>query len=137
MEKSLQYWWLNANPNIWDLSGLPVGETKSYSLYNDKGNQRHVFRNFQDATVGDIVIGYATSPKKRIVALLEVSAEQDGKNIYFQKKAALKVPVKLKELQARPELADMKHFTCRGVSFVDLTESEYACIMSLIRAKNP
>ncbi|MBQ7681813.1 MAG: hypothetical protein IJT31_06355 [Oscillibacter sp.] len=142
-----QYWWLNARPQWWDLLSFPVGHEESYSLYNDEGNERHVHRYFLEAKVGDIVIGYVTSAKKRqipsnqIVAILRVSAEQDGEEIYFEKTEALKVPVTLEELRECVKLNNMPHFTSRNTipqgAFHKLTESEYDCIMKLIRAKNP
>ena len=136
-QKSLQYWWLNANPTWWRLSKLPVGKTESYSLYNDRGNKRQAFQSFLDAAVGDIVIGYETTPVRRIVALLKVAAEQNGEEIYFQKTESLKVPIDIAELRERPELSDMRHFKNPRGSLFPLTEPEYDCIMKLIRAKNP
>ena len=37
------------------------------------------------AKEGDLVIGYESHPVKQIVAILRISAEQDGEKIYFEK----------------------------------------------------
>ena len=64
---------------------MPIGEVQDYTLYNDNGNKRRIFQNFLDAKAGDMVIGYESTPVKQIVAILRVSAEQDGQKIYFEK----------------------------------------------------
>ena len=80
-----QYWFLNANPKIWSMSSMPVGEVQNYTLFNDNGNKRRIFQNFLDAKAGDMVIGYESTPVKQIVAIFRVNAEQDGERIYFEK----------------------------------------------------
>ena len=89
----LHYWFLNANPKIWSMSSMPIGEVQDYTLYNDNGNKRRIFQNFLDAKAGDMVIGYESTPVKQIVAILRVSAEQDGQKIYFEKVEGLSSPI--------------------------------------------
>lgn len=89
----LRYWFLNANPKIWSMSSMPIGEVQDYTLYNDNGNKRRIFQNFLDAKAGDMVIGYESTPVKQIVAILRVSAEQDGQKIYFEKVEGLSSPI--------------------------------------------
>ena len=62
-----QYWFLNANPKMWSMSSMPIGEVQDYTLYNDNGNKRRIFQNFLDAKAGDMVIGYESTPVKQIV----------------------------------------------------------------------
>lgn len=66
------YWWLNADPKIWRFSEIAVGEVQDYTLYKEDGKKRRVFQNFLDAKPGDMVIGYESSPTKKIVALAKV-----------------------------------------------------------------
>lgn len=40
-----------------------------------------------------MVIGYESTPVKQIVAILRVSAEQDGQKIYFEKVEGLSSPI--------------------------------------------
>ena len=68
------------------MASMPVGEVQDYTLYNDNGNKRRIFQNFLDAKAGDMIIGYESTPVKQVVAILKISAEQDGKSIYFEKK---------------------------------------------------
>ena len=72
------YWWLNANPKIWSFASMSVGETQSYTHFNENGNKRRIFQNFLDAKAGDLVIGYESYPVKQVVALAQIAAEQDG-----------------------------------------------------------
>ncbi len=131
------YWWLNANPKIWSFSNIAVGETQSYTLYNENGNKRRVFQNFLDAEVGDVVIGYESNPAKQIVALARVSAKQDGDKIYFQKVEGLASPIDYATLRACPELKGMEYFQNPQGSLFKLTKDEYDFIMDLIREANP
>lgn len=45
-DEKCNYWWLNANPKIWSFSDIAVGETQVYTLYNENGNKRRIFRVF-------------------------------------------------------------------------------------------
>src|SRR5690606_11850790 len=80
---TIRYWWLNANPKIWSFSEIGIGETQSYTLYNENGNKRRIFQNFLDARAGDLIIGYESNPVKQVVALAKVTRENDGENLYF------------------------------------------------------
>ena len=64
-EEEQEYWWVNANPKIWSFNGIAVGETHSYTLYNENGNKRRIFQNFLDAKAGDMIIGYDATPVKQ------------------------------------------------------------------------
>jgi 5-methylcytosine-specific restriction protein B len=131
------YWWLNANPKIWSFSELQVGEEQEYTLYNEDGNKRHVFQNFLDARTGDFVIGYETKPVKQIVALLKVSAENDGRKICFEKTESLVNPIDYQTLKECPELEKMEFFQNPKGTFYKLTKEEYEFLMDMIRDENP
>lgn len=132
-----RYWWLVASPEIWSLSDMPVGEEESYTLYNENGHRRQIFQNFLDAKAGDKVIGYESSPKRQVVALAEISREQDGKELAFRKTESLLHPVDLTTIQDIPELTDMQFLHNFTGSLSRLSESEYNRIMELIRSVNP
>lgn len=131
------YWWLNANPKIWSFSDMGIGETQSYTLYNDNGNKRRIFQNFLDAKAGDIIIGYETYPVKQIVAIAKVTKENDGKSLYFEKTEGLATPIDYATLKSCPELERMEYFTNPQGSLFKLTKGEYDFIMDLIREENP
>lgn len=136
-EDVCHYWFLNANPKIWSISGTPIGSVQAYTLYNDNGNKRRIFRNFLEAKAGDMVIGYESTPVKQIVAIARVSAEQDGKRIYFEKLEGLASPIDYATMKACPELEKMEYFSMQQGSLFKLTHSEYAFIMDMIREENP
>lgn len=132
-----RYWFLSANPKIWSMSSMPVGKEQSYTLYNDNGNKRRVFQNFLDAKVGDKIIGYESTPIKQVVAILEVTKEQDEERIYFKKVESLSSPVDFALLKACPGLENMEFFVCSQGSLFKLTKNEYEQILDLIREENP
>lgn len=131
------YWFLSANPKIWSMSSMPVGKEQNYTLYNDNGNKRRVFQNFLDAKVGDKIIGYESTPIKQVVAILEVTKEQDEERIYFKKVESLSSPVDFALLKACPGLGNMEFFVCSQGGLFKLTKNEYEQILDLIREENP
>lgn len=132
-----KYWWLNAKPKIWSFSDLQVGEVQDYTLYNANGHKRRIFQNFIDARTGDLVIGYESNPVKQVVALVKVSAANDGQKICFEKTESLENPIDYQTLKECPELAKMEFFKNPNGSFFKLTKKEYEFIMDIIRDENP
>jgi 5-methylcytosine-specific restriction protein B len=130
-------WWLVANPKMWSMAELPVGETVEYGLYNENGKQRRIFQNLLDAREGDKVIGYESTPRRQIVAFVEVSRAGDGKTIEFRKTESLPTPIDCATLKEMPELAHMQFFTNTRGSFFALTDEEYECICEVISESNP
>lgn len=130
------YWWLTANPKIWSFADIKIGEKESYTLYNENGNKRHVFQNFLDAKVGDIVIGYETNPVKEVVAIARITQANDGKAIYFEKVEDLATPIEYLTLKECPELEKMEFFVQPNGSLFKLTKGEYDFIMDIICEKN-
>lgn len=133
----IHYWFLNANPRMWSMASMPVGEVQDYTLYNDNGNKRRVFQNFLDAKAGDMVIGYESTPVKQVVALIRISAGQDGEKIYFEKREGLSSPIDYATLKECPELEKMEYFINPQGSLFKLTKGEYEFILDMIRDENP
>ena len=136
-DTEVNYWWLNANPKIWSFSDMAVGEIQSYTLYNENGNKRRIFQNFLDAKPGELVIGYESYPVKQVVALARIGAEQDGKELTFEKTEGLASPVDYLTLKACPELEHMEYFQNPQGSLFKLTKEEYDVILDLVREENP
>ena len=132
-----QYWWLVASPKMWSMRDMRINEVQEYSLYNDNGNARRIFKNFLDAKTGDLVIGYEATPTKQIVALLEVHKQNDGKLIWFKKIETLGAPIDYSTLKSMPELKNMEFFVNSNGSLFKLTEDEFNIIMETIREENP
>ena len=132
-----QYWWLVANPRIWSLSGMKIGEEQNYTMYSETGHPRRIFQNFVNAKEGDIVIGYESSPTKQIVGLLTITKVVDGDCIYFKKTETLQDPIDFSTIRSVYELHDMEYMKNQQGSFFKLTADEYDIIMELIRGENP
>ncbi len=131
------YWWLCANPRIWDFSNIKIGEEEEYTLRNENGNKRRVYQNFLDVKPGDKVIGYDATPIKKIVALCEITAASDGRCIRFKKVENLSALITYAEIKTYPELAQMEFLTRVNGSLFKLTKEEYDFLMDLIREENP
>lgn len=136
-EEDHGYWWLNANPKIWSFADLAVGEFQSYTLYNENGHKRRIFQNFLDAKAGDMIICYESNPVKQIVAIACVSAEQNGKELFFEKVEGLTFPIDYATLKECAELERMEYFQNPQGSLFKLTKGEYDFILDMIREENP
>ena len=86
---------------------------------------------------GDIIIGYESTPVKQVVAILEVTKEQDGERVYFKKVESLSYPIDFVFLKSCLGLENMEFFVCSQGSLFKLTKDEYEQILDLIREENP
>lgn len=136
---NINYWWLTGSPKYWSPSNdWELGEDIDYTLYNEKGNKRRVFKHFMEAKPGDYVIAYESTPVLQIVALGRVVSETDGEVLYIRKKEELLSPVPYSEILNNPILKKSEPVMnrCQG-SLFQLTQDEYEEIMRLIRKDNP
>ncbi|MBQ9271490.1 MAG: EVE domain-containing protein [Alphaproteobacteria bacterium] len=127
----IHYWWLNANPKIWSFRDIAVGEEQNYTLYNSDGNKRRIFEYFKSAKVGDLIVGYESTPVKKVVALAKVSRNTDDECFYFKKTRNLAEPIDYDTLKNIPELADMEYMKSAQGSLFKLSEEEYKRIIEL------
>lgn len=133
------FWWLTGSPKYWSPSNdWELGEDIDYTLYNEKGNKRRIFKHFHEAKPGDIVIAYESTPVLQIVAIGRVVAETDGEVLYIRKKEELLSPVPYSEILTNPVLKNSEPVMnrCQG-SLFRLTNDEYEEVMRLIRKDNP
>ena len=131
-----RYWWLVTNPDIWSFTQIHEGETKDFSLFNENGNKKRVFRNFLDARKGDPVMCYESGDSRSIVALAIVSKENDGTCVNFKKTENLLCPIGREKIIGIPEIANMEFFSNSKGTLFKLTENEYNAIMKQIRKFN-
>ena len=134
---NMNYWLLVANPNIWEMTTMQVGEIQSYTFYSENNNKRHVFQNFVDAKVGDLVIGYESTPIKQIVSLMRVCKKIEGKEIFFENIEGLSNPINYLDFKKYDELKNMEFLSGIYGSLFKLTEDEYNFLIDLIRDSNP
>jgi len=135
--ESRQYWWLNANPKIWDFKNMALGSTEVYTAKNEKGNEPRIFKYFEQVKPGDIVIGYITSTFRQIVAVCEITkgmreTKGKGKGFEFKKTEDLAKPITLKELQDIPELKACEPILSHQGSLFKITPEEYGVLRNLI-----
>lgn len=133
------YWWLTGKPNIWSpTTDWELGQDVDYTLYNDNGNKRRIFKHFMEAKPGDIVIAYEATPVLQIVAIGKVVCETDGDVLYIRKMEELQSPIPYSEILANPILNNSEPVAnrCQG-SLFRLTLEEYNEVMRLIRINNP
>jgi len=131
------YWWVVANPNVFSIANMLVGEAQEWTLYNDNGKKRGRFQNFLDARKGDVVIGYESTPVLQIVSLLEVSREADDKTIEFRKMETLGTPIDYAMIKDIPELQGMEFIKNHMGTFFKVSSDEADILMDMIREVNP
>jgi hypothetical protein len=131
----ISYWWLNANPSIWEFEAKPVGDTETYSTHNEAGNKRRIYQWFHKVKRGDLVIGYVTSPQQQVVAICEIAKPVhrtgDGDSIEFKKIEQLENPIPLKTLLQVPELKCSEPIVKRRGSLFRLTKRQYKLVRAL------
>lgn len=131
-----RYWWLNANPKVWNFESLEIGETQTYSAYNERGNKRQKFAYFNEAKKGDFIVGYVTSPQKEIIAICEVTKElfdlNNNQYIEFKKVEKLRKPISYEELKANPLLSNSEPMINNQGSLFALTKEEFEVIRTII-----
>lgn len=134
------YWWLNANPKIWDIVSPPIGTRQRYTSHNSKGNKRRVYQYFKEVKPGDILLGYAASPLKQIVALCKVTKglydSPEGEGFEFEKVEDFPESVPFKQLHSLPELKNCEPLNNNQGSLFRLTPNEYEAIRGIIDEKN-
>ena len=134
-----QYWWLTGSPKYWSPSNdWNLGEDIDYTLYNEKGNKRRIFKHFLEAKPNDVVIAYESTPVLQIVAIGRVVSETDGEVLYIRKVEELFSPIPFTEILNNPILQKSEPVMnrCQG-SLFRLANDEYEEVMRLIRKENP
>lgn len=135
----VNYWWLTGSPKYWSpTKDWDLGEDIDYTLYNEDGNKRRIFKHFYEAKPGDIVIAYEATPVLQIVAIGKVMAETDGEVLYIRKVEELSTPIPYSEILTNAILKESEPAKnrCQG-SLFRLTKVEYDEVMRLIRRDNP
>lgn len=132
-----QFWWLNANPKIWSIEQTKIGQTQTYTSHNDKGNKRQKYKYFTQVKPGDIVVGYETTPVKKVKALFEITEalhthEIEGEIITFRKTLDLPQPIDYDILKNLPDLEYCEPLLNNQGSLFRLTEEEYDVIRDII-----
>ena len=130
------YWWLNANPKIWDLRSFAEGARQTYTSRNQKGNPRQKQKWFTAAKPGDLVVGYCTSPDREVVALGKITKglhdTAEGPCIEFEKSRGLHIPLTFERMAEEPGLKGAEPVVSHQGSLFSLSKEEYEIIQALI-----
>lgn len=136
----LNFWWLNANPKIWSISNHTEGQRQTYTTHNEKGNKRRIYKYFEEAKPGDLIIGYESTPTKQIKAIYEVTkgihTTENGEEIEFELVEKLEIPVHWNDLKNNAALQNCEVFINNQGSLFRLAEEEYDIIREIIDNKN-
>jgi 5-methylcytosine-specific restriction protein B len=136
----LNFWWLNANPKIWSISNHTEGQRQTYTTHNEKGNKRRIYKYFEAAKEGDLIIGYESTPTKQIKAIYEVTKgihnTANEEEIEFELVEKLEIPVHWNDLKNNAALQHCEVFINNQGSLFKLTEEEYDIIREIIDNKN-
>jgi 5-methylcytosine-specific restriction protein B len=134
--QSNQLWFMVANPSHWLWSNLFSDTTVDYSLGRLK-------RNYPNVRAGDLVIGYESTPTKRVVALARVTSEYDPdappeSALTLEPVARVNDGITYEELQADPilSMSEPARFRCQGTLFA-LTAVEGDRLLSLLAERDP
>lgn len=134
--ENINYWWLNANPKYWRIEDFGVGQEQAYTTYNERGNKRRIYEYFTQAKPGDLILGYESTPIKKVVAIFEVNKglhidEDTGdEQISFIIQKFLPDPIPWTDLKEMSELKDCEVLKSNQGSLFKLKKAEYDAILN-------
>lgn len=134
--EKIEYYWLNANPKYWRIEDFQVGDEQAYTTHNESGNKRSRFEYFQKIKPGDLVIGYETTPTKKVVAIFEITRgayidDDDGlEKISFIIQKFLPNPVSYEALKGMPDMEKSEVMRNNQGSLFKLTKAEFNAIIN-------
>jgi MoxR-like ATPase len=133
-------WWVNINPDYWRVSDFAVGQEQAYLTHTEQGTERTIYRYFQEVQPGELVIGYETSPTKRVKAVLEVTEaahkREDGAEVItFRVQEFLPYELTRNELLQLSELAQAEPLQSNQGSLFKLTPAEFTALVDRGRGK--
>ena len=135
-ETGIEYYWLNASPKVWSIDSFVVGQTQNYTAINEEGHKRQKQKYFEAIKQGDRIIGYETSPTKKVKALFEVTGKtKDGFDIVLLEKFSH--PVSWKELSQDDILKQSEVYGRHQGSLFKLTPAEYNRLLEYTKTGSP
>jgi predicted RNA-binding protein with PUA-like domain len=141
----MQYWWLTSKPEYWSFDDDEVGEQDYWRTYNDNGNKRRVFKNYQSVREGDRFIGYVGWPQMEAVcegvftSPLDESLPKASQVLGFKKTMDLPRAVPLAEIREDPRCGDLPQLR-RGQSqgsLFTLKKEQYEAVVRMGHGEPP
>lgn len=138
IDRPTQYWWLNINPKYWKVEDHQVGQEQTYTSLNDKGNKRRIYEYFTNVQPGDLMIGYESTPAKKIKTLFQITQplhvdDDEGERFSFVLKEFFPNQITWEELKQITGLTNCEVLKNNQGSLFKLTESEFTEILNLAR----
>ncbi len=131
-----KYWWVNCNPENWDVRKTSKGHREIFSSYNADGNKRHKYKYFDEMKLGDEVLAYVTSPVKRLTSLLVITKElgetSEGEGIELEVKEQFSTQPDWDTLQKEDRLDECEPLKGNQGTLFSLTGDEFAAIREII-----
>lgn len=133
--KQVNYWWINANPSKWRITDFEIGQEQTYTTLNEKGNKRTKYEYFAQVRAGDLLLGYASSPIQKVVAIFEatrpvyVNDDSGNEEIAFVIQKFLPDPVSIDSITGLPEFKDAEITKNRQGSLYRLTSEQYHAVL--------
>ena len=134
-ETGIAYYWLNANPKIWSIDNIKVGESQNYTAYNENGNKRQKYKYFKAIKPGDRIIGYETTPVKKVKGLFEVTRRSLDEFV-FTVIEKFSHQVSWSELLEDEVLKQSEVFINNQGSLFKLTQAEFNRLLEYTRKPN-
>lgn len=135
IEQDSKYWWCVASPSIW-----------SWDAFNSKTTIDFKFgriqQNFEEASVGDIVFGYESTPTLSLKAVAQIKRPlhktESGMHITLEKVHTLEKPIPYDEIKNHEILKHSQpvKFSNRGTLF-SLGNAEAEILLNIINEHNP
>lgn len=139
--ESVKYWWLNANPKIWNFYDYSRNQRQIYTAVNSKGNKRRIYSYFSELQRGDKIFCYISSPIREISGLCEVTAPlhqtDEGEGFEFEIIEQFDSGIKWADLKSVPELDNCEPLANNQGSLFRLTKDEFEIIMAMLDEANP
>ena len=135
-ETGIAYYWLNANPKIWSIDEIKVGETQNYTAFNENGNKRQKYKYFETIKPGDLIIGYETTPVKKVKGLFEVTSRSKDEFV-FKVLEKFTHQVSWTELLQDDILKQSEVFINNQGSLFKLTAAEYNRLLEYVKKGSP
>ena len=128
----VSYYWLNANPKIWSIDEIEIGQTQTYTAINDNGHKRRIYKYFAEIKPGDLIIGYETTPVKKVKALFQVTKRSKDEFVFIVKEKFAH-QVSWVELLKDDILQQSEVFNNNQGSLFKLTSDEFDRILEFVK----
>lgn len=134
--ESPNFWWLNANPQIWSIDSFKVGDIQTYTSHNENGNKRRIYKYFEEVKPSDLVIGYESHPTKQVKAIYKITEglhvdDNEGEIISFEIKEKIKDPISWDKLKETKGLEECEVLNNNQGSLFKLTAEQFNIIKNL------